>query len=157
MISIIAAVADNNIIGIKNGLPWDLPEDLKRFKEITTGKTVLMGRNTFLSIMDILKKPFPGRTNVVISNQPDDVVPDGVLLYSDLEQALKDLSGKDVFVVGGAMIFSQMINRVDKLYITHIHKSPEGDVSFPKIDPNIWKKVWEEKYDGFDFVNYEKI
>lgn len=157
MLSIIAAVADNNIIGIKNGLPWDLPEDLKRFKEITTGKTVLMGRNTFLSIMNILKKPFPGRTNVVISNLPNDVVPEGVLLYNDLEQALKDLSDKDVFVVGGAMIFSQMINRVDKLYITHIHKSPEGDVSFPKIDPNIWKNVWEEKHDGFTFVNYERV
>lgn len=157
MLSIIAAVADNNIIGIKNGLPWNLPEDLKRFKEITTGKTVLMGRNTFLSIMNILKKPFPNRTNVVISNNHGDKVPEGVLLYYDLEQALKDLSGKDVFVVGGTMIFSQMINRVDKLYITHVHQFPEGDVSFPKIDPKIWKKVWQEDHAGFSFANYERV
>ena len=83
-----------------------------------------MGRNTFLSIMNILKKPFPNRTNVVISNNHGDKVPEGVLLYYDLEQALKDLSGKDVFVVGGTMIFSQMINRVDKLYIRRPSVSP---------------------------------
>lgn len=157
MLSIIAAVAEDNVIGIKNGLPWNLPEDLKRFKEITMGKPVLMGRNTFLSIMDILKKPFPGRVNVVISNNPEDKVPKGVLLYSDLEQALKDLADKDVYVVGGAMIYKQLINRVDKLYITHIAKKYEGDVYFPEIDSKIWKKVKEEPHEGFSFVDYEKI
>lgn len=157
MLSIIAAVADNNVIGIKNGLPWSLPEDLKRFREITMGKPVLMGRNTFLSIMEILKKPFPGRLNVVISNNPEDKVPEGVLLYNDLEKALKDLEGKDVFVIGGAMIFKQMINRVDKLYITHIHKVYEGDVFFPEIDTHIWKKVKDEPQEGFSFSVYEKI
>jgi dihydrofolate reductase len=111
MLSIIAAVAQDNVIGIKNGLPWNLPEDLKRFKEITMGKPVLMGRNTFLSIMDILKKPFPGRLNVVISNNPEDKVPEGVLLYADLEQALKDLADKETYVVGGAMIYKRLINR----------------------------------------------
>ncbi|MEK7161833.1 MAG: dihydrofolate reductase [Patescibacteria group bacterium] len=156
MLSIIAAVADNNVIGIKNGLPWNLPEDLKRFKEITMGKPVLMGRNTFLSIMDILKKPFPGRLNVVISNNPEDKVPEGVLLYHDLEQALKDLADKDVYVVGGAMIYKQLINRVDKLYITHINKKYEGDVFFPEIDPKIWQKVKTESHEGFSFVNYER-
>ena len=157
MISIIAAVAENNVIGVKNGLPWNLPEDLKHFREITMGKTVLMGRNTFLSIMDILKKPFPGRTNVVISNNPDDKVPEGVLLYNDLEKALQDLADKEVFVAGGAMIFSQMINRVDKLFITHIHKAYEGDVKFPEISPAVWKKTKEEPREGFTFTEYERV
>ncbi len=157
MLSIIAAVAENNVIGVKNGLPWNLPEDLKYFKEITMGKTVLMGRNTFLSIMQILKKPFPGRVNVVISNNQEDKVPEGVLLYHDLEKALQDLADKDVFVAGGAMIFSQMINRVDKLYITHIHKAYEGDVKFPEIDPAIWKKTKEIPREGFTFTQYERI
>jgi dihydrofolate reductase len=157
MLSIIAAVADNNVIGIKNGLPWHLPEDLKHFKDLTMGKTVLMGRNTFLSIMEILKKPFPARTNVVISNNPEDKVPQGVLLYHDLEQALKDLAAKDVFVVGGAMIYSQLINRVDRLYITHIHKSYDGDVYFPIIDPAVWRKTKEDPHEGFSFAEYEKV
>lgn len=157
MLSLIAAVADNNVIGVKNGLPWHLPEDLKHFKTLTMGKTVLMGRNTFFSIMDILKKPFPGRTNVVISNNPGDVVPKGVVLYSDLEAALKDLANQDVFVAGGAMIFKQMINRVDRLYITHIHKTFEGDVYFPSIDPLLWRKVKDEPHEGFSFAEYEKI
>jgi dihydrofolate reductase len=157
MIAIIAAVAENNVIGVKNGLPWNLPEDLKHFKQITMGKTVLMGRNTFLSIMEILKKPFPGRVNVVISNNPEDKVPEGVLLYHDLEKALQDLSGKEVFVAGGAMIFSQMINRVDKLYITHIHKAYDGDVKFPEISPAVWNKTKEEPHEGFTFTEYERV
>ncbi len=157
MFSIIAAVAQDNVIGIKNGLPWHLPEDLKHFKELTMGKPVLMGLNTFLSIMEILKKPFPGRLNVVISNNPQVKVPEGVLLYTDLDQALKDLAGKDIFVVGGAMIYKQLINRVDKLFITHINKKYEGDAFFPEIDLKVWKKVWEEPHQGFSFVNYERI
>ncbi len=157
MLALIAAVAENNVIGVKNGLPWHIPEDLKHFKHLTMGKTVLMGRNTFFSIMEILKKPFPGRTNVVISNNPEDKMPQGAVLYGDLEAALKDLAGKDVFVAGGAMVFAQMINRVDRLYITHIHKSYEGDVYFPKIDPAIWRKVKDEPHEGFNFAEYEKI
>lgn len=156
MISIIAAVAENNVIGVKNDLPWNIPEDLKRFKQLTLGKTVLMGRNTYLSIVSRLGKPLPGRINVVVSSQPMEV-PAGVLVYNDLNKALDDLKNEDVFIIGGAMVFQQTLDRVEKLYITHIHKTYEGDTFFPVIDEKIWKKVEEEPHEGFSFVTYQKI
>src|SRR6185369_17150407 len=92
------AVADNLVIGSDNDLPWYLPEDLKRFKEITLGKTVVMGRKTYESIVKRLGKPLPGRKNVIISRQTDFKVPDGVLVFSSLEEAFKSLKDEDVYV-----------------------------------------------------------
>ncbi len=157
MLSIIAAVANKNVIGVKNDLPWNIPEDLKRFRVLTSGKTVLMGRNTYLSIVGRLGKPLPNRTNIVISNNPEDKFPEGVISYNNLDKALEDLKDKDVFVIGGAMIYKQLLPKADKLYITHIDKDYEGDAFFPEIDLSIWKKVWQEPHEGFSFVNYEKI
>lgn len=157
MLSIIAAVAKKNVIGVKNDLPWDIPEDLKRFRSLTLGKTVLMGRNTYLSIVSRIGKPLPNRKNIVISNNPDDKYPEGVLMYNNLDKALQDLKNQDVFIIGGAMIYKQLLPKADKLYITHIDKDYEGDAFFPEIDPRIWKKVKEEPNEGFAFVDYEKI
>ena len=155
MIAIIAAVAKNNVIGVKNDLPWHLPEDLKRFKELTLGNVVVMGRKTYDSIIGRLKKPLPGRTSVVISTQ-ELQLPPGVELYHNLTDALASHKGQDIFIIGGAQIFNQSLNLADTLYITQVDKDVEGDAFFPKIDENFWKKGQEEKFDGYSFVTYKR-
>lgn len=156
MISIIAAVAKNGIIGDKNNLPWYLPEDLKRFKELTTGKTVIMGRKTFESIFARLGKALPNRTNIVITRNKEYKVPEGVVVQSSLEDALRSYGGTDVFIIGGGEIYRQAITLADRLYITHVDKEVAGDVSFPVIDSKNWRRAGEEKHDGYSFAVYEK-
>jgi len=156
MLSLIAAVADNNCIGNKNKIPWNIPEDFQYFKKTTLGKTCLMGKATFDSIMGYLGKPLPGRKTVVLTRDASFVAPEGVRVFDSVDKAFEELEDEDVFVCGGASIYAQTINRVDTLYITHIHQTPEGDTFFPEIDGNIWKEVWREKHEGFDFTIYKK-
>jgi dihydrofolate reductase len=155
-LSLIAAVAENNCIGIKNKIPWNIPEDFQYFKKTTLGKTVLMGERTFESILGYVGKPLPGRKSVVVSKTPGYKVPEGVRLYDSLDKALEDIKDEDAFICGGASIYAQTINRADVLYITRVHKSYDGDVFFPEIDAKIWKETWREDHDGFSFVRYEK-
>lgn len=155
MLALIAAKAENNVIGKADTLPWHLPEDLKRFKTLTTGKTVLMGRKTFESIFKRLGKPLPNRKNVVITGQQDYSAPEGVVVFHDLAQALETLKNEEVLVAGGAQIYAQTIDKADKLFITEVHQTIPGDAVFPTIDPAKWKKVWEEPHDGFTFAEYQ--
>lgn len=154
--SLIAAVAKNNCIGVKNKIPWHIPEDFKYFKETTMGKTCLMGQATFESILGYLGKPFPGRKNVVITFNKDFKAPEGVRVFYSLDEAFEKLKDEDVFVCGGASIYKQTVNRVDNLYITRVNMEPEGDVFFPEIDQNIWKEVWRDDHKDFAFVKYTK-
>ncbi|MFA6132240.1 MAG: dihydrofolate reductase [Patescibacteria group bacterium] len=156
MLTLIAAVAKNNVIGKNNELPWHLPEDLKHFKTLTTGNTVLMGRKTFESIVTRLGKPLPDRKNIVITRQENYPAPEGILIYRDIETALKNHSGEQVFVIGGAEMYRQTIERADRLEITHVDQEVEGDATFPSIDLNIWKKASEESHDGYSFATYMK-
>ena len=162
MITIIAAISKNNALGKDNDLIWHLPADLKRFKKVTSGHYILMGRNTFESI----GKPLPNRTSVIITRNTD-YNKDGCLIANSIEQALK-LSKKQetVFIIGGAQVYKQAIDRdlVDQLDITLVHEEFDADVFFPEIDPMIWKEVSREnfmadeknKYD-FSFISYQKI
>ena len=157
MISLIAAVAENGVIGSKNALPWYIPEDLKHFKQITTGKTVLMGRNTYDSIIRRLGKPLPDRKSIVISKSSDLHVANGIKVYSDIGSAIE--SSKDepeVMVIGGGQIYNQMIDYADRLYITEVHKQVEGDTMFPEIDKSIWSETSREDHQEFSFVTYER-
>jgi len=154
--SLIAAVAKNNCIGVNNKIPWNIPEDFQYFKKTTLGKTVLMGEKTFESILGYLGKPLPGRQTVVLTRNPNFTAPPGVRVFSSLDQAWEKLKDEDVFICGGASIYSQTINRVDTLYITWIDQEPEGDVFFPKIDSTVWKETWREDHPGFSFVKYTK-
>lgn len=154
-ISLIAAVAENGVIGKKNTLPWYLPEDLKRFRKLTTGKTVLMGRKTFESIRQKLGGPLPNRKNVVVTHNKDFTAPEDVLVFHDLQEALKTLGlSEEIIVIGGGEIYRQTIVAASDLYITHVLQNIDGDVYFPKIDDKIWTKVWEEPHDGFMFAHY---
>ncbi|MHC9089464.1 dihydrofolate reductase [Tenacibaculum sp. IMCC1] len=160
MITLIAAIAKNNALGKDNDLIWHLPADLKRFKKVTTGHPILMGRNTFESI----GKPLPNRTSIIITRNNNYFV-DGCLMANSIEQAIELTEGKDVFIIGGAQIYKDALeqNLVDRLDITLIHHEFEADAFFPEINMEIWKEVAREdfkadeknKYD-YSFVSYEK-
>ena len=183
MLSLIAAVSKNNVIGKENALPWYLPEDLRHFKMLTTGKTVLMGRKTFESILKQLGKPLPNRKNVVITrdakymypppqssptrweeDRRDSPLPAGeggwrpgegdVEIHTSVDDALKHHYNEEVMVIGGGEIFRQTIDRATVLHITHVDQVIEGDVYFPVIDSKIWREIEREEHTNFAFVTY---
>lgn len=160
MISIIVAVADNYAIGKDNQLLCHLSDDLKHFKKITSGHTVIMGKNTFLSI----GKPLPDRRNIVISSSMEQDL-DGVEVLRSLDDLKPFIEDENEnFIIGGASIYRQMLPKCDKLYITQMHKDFDGDTFFPEIKDTEWKEVSREKgpedqendFD-YDYVEYERI
>lgn len=159
IISLVAAVARNGVIGRSNSLPWRLPEDLRRFRHLTLGHPVIMGRKTFES----LGRPLPGRTNMVVSrNMP---ATPNVEIYSSLETALAAAIRMDesVFVIGGGEIYSQAIPHANRLHITEIRADFDGDTRFPDFDREEWKEVSRDlrkpdASNGFEFafVRYDR-
>ena len=162
MLSIIVAKGKNNIIGKENKLVWSLPADMKRFRELTTGHVIIMGRKTFESLGKIL----PNRKHVVFTQNPDLKVDDEnvQIVHSMLEIKEYIDNDEENFVIGGAMIYSLLMPHVTKMYVTEINKDFEGDTFFPKINLDIWKETRREKgtqdednkFD-YDFVTYERI
>jgi dihydrofolate reductase len=160
IVSIIVAIAQNNVIGANNQLIWHISEDLKRFKALTTGHCVVMGRKTFESI----GKPLPNRTNIVVSRNRELII-DGCIVVSSLEEAISVCENEEEsFVIGGGELYRQALPIASKLYLTIVHKNFEGDTFFPEIDFNQWHEVHREKRkptdtDGLEytFVNYERI
>lgn len=161
-LSFIAALADNNVIGRDNRLPWHMPADLKRFKALTLGHHVIMGRKTF----DEIKKPLPGRINVVVTRSVD-FAPDGVAVARSIEEAVAKAEAAgdpEIFVIGGAEIFSQLLHRADRMHLTRVHAEPEGDTFFPEFDDvNEWQLVDTEHFEADDknphpysFLTYER-
>jgi dihydrofolate reductase len=160
-IALIAAVSRDLVIGVENGLPWHLPEDLRHFRALTTGKPVIMGRKTWESIAEMAGGPLKGRLNIVISRQSL-ALPEGVLLAASLEEAIElgrlQKTG-EVMVMGGAQIYQQAMTIADTLYITHVDVSVRGDAHFPAIDPALWKESKREDHQGklnFSFVTYRR-
>jgi len=136
VLSLIAAVAENGVIGAKGGLPWRLPDELAHFKRTTLGKPVVMGRRTFVS----LGRALPGRTNVVLSRARDFAAA-GAEVARDLDAALALLAGApEVVVIGGAAVYAESLPRADRIYLTRVHGRPEGDVFFPELDPKDWRE-----------------
>lgn len=130
-ISLIAAMANNMVIGIDNSLPWRLPADLKRFRELTTGHTVIMGRKTYES----LGKPLPNRKNIIITTQRSYKVP-GCHIAHSFNSALRSAKGEKIFIIGGEQIFRQAMSKAKYFYLTIIEKDFSGDASFPNINNN---------------------
>lgn len=156
MIALIAAVATNGCIGIDGKLPWHIPEDVARFKALTMGKTVLMGRKTWESLPNRFR-PLPGRTNVVISRSTGYDVPPGVTVFASIDDALVALVDQDVYVIGGAKIYAQTIGRADRLILTRVDRIVAGDTFFPEISPQQWSEATRESHEGFAFVTYERV
>lgn len=143
MLSIIAALDDRGGIGRGGRLPWYLSTDLKRFKALTMGHHLIMGRKTFRSI----GKALPGRVNIVVTRQADYHV-EGIIVVHSLQEAL-DLAGQngetEVFIIGGGEIFHQALPLADRLYLTHVHMDSAADVYFPEVD-NHWKVTYSEEF-----------
>ena len=142
-IVLLAAIADNGVIGRDNGLPFRQSSDLKRFKSLTMGKPVLMGRKTYLSI----GKPLPGRTNIVVSRNGDFAAP-GIVVAGNLDAALTAARGDalrrgvdEIVMIGGTDIFQQSMTLADRMEITHVHTRPVGDTHFPPIDAGSWREA----------------
>ena len=159
MISIIVAVAENYAIGKKGDLLCHMPADLKHFKEITSGHTVMMGERTFLSLP---KHPLPNRRNIVLTDVPGKTFEGAETVYS-IDEAVKvsqqqtaNSQSDEAFVIGGGMVYRQMMERADKLYITHIHHSwPDADTFFPEIDLSVWKQLSAERHSADENNPYD--
>jgi len=163
-ISIIAAIAENNVIGKDNDLIWHISEDLKRFKRLTSGHPIIMGRKTYESLPF---KPLPKRKNIVISSQ-EDLEFEGAVVVNGIKNALAECNADDeVFICGGATIYKYFIGIADKMYITRVHQDFEGDTFFPEINYEIWKvkinssRLYDEKsklyYSFLDFTKQNSL
>lgn len=160
ILSIIVAAAENNVIGNKNALIWHVSADLKHFKQLTTGHAVVMGRKTYESI----GRALPNRRNIVISRNPD-FRPEGCEVVPEIAEALRLTADEDeVFIIGGGTVYREMWDKADRLYLTLVHATPEGDTSIPDIDPACWQEVARQDFkagekDDYDysFIDYRRI
>ncbi len=146
LFSIIVAIAHNNVIGGGNALLWKLPADFKHFKELTLGHPIIMGRKTYLSI----GRALPGRTNIIVTRQNDFTAPGCVIAHS-LEEALEvaqksQNTSKEVFCIGGGELYAQALPKAQKLYVTKVDATFEGDTYFPAINPAEWHEVHQEDH-----------
>jgi len=163
-VTLIAALARNRVIGRGNRMPWHIPEDLKRFKALTLGHPVIMGRKTFESIVATLGKPLPGRDNIVVTRAKDYAVP-GCRVAHSIEEALAAAAGAgEVFVIGGAEIYVLALPLAQRLQLSEIDADIEGDAYFPAFDRSAWREVsresrFQEGPEGFryDFTVYDKL
>ncbi|RYZ38862.1 MAG: dihydrofolate reductase [Myxococcaceae bacterium] len=156
-LSAIVAMAANRAIGLGNTLPWRLPQDLARFKRLTMGHTLVMGRRTYESI----GRPLPGRTTVVLTRQPGWGAPPGVQVAHSVDAALALAhADSEVFIAGGADLYAQTVDRWDRLYLTRIARDFPGDAFFPPVDLSAWRLVEEEAHPEadlpFGFLTYER-
>ena len=159
-LTLIVAVSENDVIGKDNDLIWDLKNDLKRFKALTSGHCIIMGRKTFESF----PKPLPNRTHIVITRQQDYKAPDGVIVVNSLEAAIeKAKQDANPFIIGGGEIYKQGLNLVDTIEFTRVHHSFEGDTFFPVRSETIWKeidRIFHKKDDlhkfDFSYITYKR-
>jgi dihydrofolate reductase len=158
-VSIVVAASENNVIGVGNQLPWRLPDDLRRFKALTMGKPVVMGRKTFASI----GKPLPGRLNIVVSRQQAAI--DGALVVDSIDAALAAARpAEEIMVIGGAQIYGQALPRTTTIYMTRVHTQIAGDAYFPTLAGEAWREVDIEPHPAddrhayaFTFLRFERI
>ncbi|MGZ3871781.1 MAG: dihydrofolate reductase [Mucilaginibacter sp.] len=159
ILTIVVAISENHAIGKDNKLLWHLPKDLKHFKDITTGHTVIMGRKTY----DSVGKPLPNRRNIIITRQ--DITINGCEVVNSLEAAIALCEDEEeVFIVGGAEIYRQAIKLTDRIYLTVVHQQFEADSFFPEIDTKAWKEVYREDHQPdeknllpYSFITYERV
>lgn len=166
IVSIVVAIAKDNVIGAKGGMPWKLSSDLKRFKRDTMGKPIIMGRKTWESI----GRPLPGRPNIIVTRNVD-YIAEGATVVTSLDAALKfateqciELNVGEICLIGGGQLYKEAFEKADRLYVTHVMAKPEGDTWFPKILDSQWNSIKEVKFkadekDSADtrYVVYERI
>lgn len=161
-LSHIVAVSENDVIGVNNDLPWDIPEDMQFFKDKTKGRAIIMGRKTYESV----GHPLPNRLSIVITRQKDyKIEHKNVIVVPDLKSAIAEAEkhvskyGDEIFIIGGGEIFKESIDMVDIIYLTRIHKSFEGDIKYPKVDPNKFQLIEQRDRTEpvpFSFLTYSR-
>ncbi len=165
-LAIVVAIAENGVIGRDNGMPWRLSGDMAFFKRVTMGKPVVMGRKTWESLP---RKPLPGRPNIVVTRD-ETYEAEGAEVFTDVAEAVargidlaKESGAEEVSVIGGAQIYAETIDACDRLYITEVHATPEGDTHFPAFDPSAWREVSRERHEAgekdsaaYSFVTLER-
>lgn len=157
-LSIIVAVANHNVIGINNTLPWHLPEDLKRFKALTMGHHIIMGRKTYESLGRLL----PGRKTIIVTRNPNYLV-EGAIVVNSLEAALTASGADDeAFLIGGAELYQIGLAVAEKLYVTEIHADFEGDAFLPEFDLDQWQEVARERHQtesglAYSYATYQRV
>jgi len=155
-VTLVAAIARNGVIGVDGGLPWHLPDDLRRFKELTLGHVLVMGRKTYESI----GHPLPGRTTIVVTRSPSwDSAAAEVRVAGSVSDAIEAAAALDdeVFVVGGAQVYAAALPLADRLELTWVDAEPEGDTTFPEFDGRDWLQVRREEADGAAYATYERV
>jgi len=160
VISLVVAVADNGVIGSNNTLPWRLPNDLQRFKAITMGKPIVMGRKTY----DSIGKALPGRQNIVITRRSDLIIA-GCTVVTSVDAALQCTSESDeVMIIGGAEIYRSALPHAQRIYLTQVHADIQGDAEFPQLSTNEWREVAREHHaaderhaHAYTFVTLERV
>ena len=151
MISLIVAKSKNNVIGDKGKIPWHIPNDLKRFKKITTGNVVIMGRKTFESLPEEYR-PLPNRVNIILSKDKS-YKTNCCMVFNNLKKAIRKAgSNKEIFIIGGGEIYKESLKYADKVYKTAVDGDFEGDTYFPKLNKN-WKEVNREEKEGYRFID----
>jgi len=156
-LSLIVAIAQNRVIGANNALPWHLPEDLKRFRALTTGHHIIMGRKTY----DSLNRLLPNRTTVIVTRNQDYKVPGALIAHSLAEAITQATNDDEVFLIGGAELYHDGLKVADKLYLTEIEASFEGDAFFPEINLALWSEIAREKHMSeqglpFSYITYQR-
>ncbi len=157
---IVVAMAENRVIGQDGGLPWHLPEDLKRFKAVTMGKPLVMGRKTWESLP---RKPLPGRPNLIVTRQPG-FQADGALVFADLDKALSEanrladeLGVDEVCLIGGGSLYEQAFDKVDRIDLTEVRLKPDGDTVFPALDPAAWRELSRTPATAADGTEFDHV
>jgi dihydrofolate reductase len=160
LISIIAAVAENGVIGRNNALPWRLPADLRRVRQLTTGHHIILGRKNYES----LNKPLPDRVNIVVTRNPDYQAPGCVVVHSLSDALAQSREDSEVFIFGGAELYAQALGFADRMHLTLVHADVEGDVYFPTFDRNAWREIARERHEpdeknpyAYTFLTLERI
>lgn len=163
-LSLICAIARNHVIGIKNDLPWHIPQDLEHFKNLTKGKPIIMGRLTYDSILARRNgKPLPHRPHYVVSRRDLGVLPEGVKAFPDLQAAIDqariDFPDREIMIIGGASIYEQSLSLVDRMYLTIIENDIEGDAFFPQWKAADWVETQSEDFSepiDFKFITLDR-
>lgn len=162
ILSHIVAVSENDVIGVNNDLPWDIPEDLKFFRDKTKGRAMIMGRKTYESV----GHPLPHRLSIIVTRQKDYKVEGNAVVQPDLPSAIEYAKtqvskwGEEIFIIGGGEIFKESIDMVDVIYLTRIHKNFDGDIKYPHVDPKKFQLVEQRDRQEpvpFSFLTYTKL
>ena len=149
---IIAAISKNNIIGRGDKIPWDIPEDLKRFKTLTLHHPVIMGRRTYESVLERLGKPLSERKNIVLTRQ--NISHEGIYITHSIDEVINLCVEEDSYVMGGREIYMQFLPLVNRMEITRVHKKVEGDVFFPEVNWGEWEEVFRDFRGEYSFLTY---